>query len=122
MGLVQRIICILSNPENDKSTDLFVGDSGSPCADRWCSDSCSDRLSKLTIFYVVRQIRLHPRERFILLDIEIHGGEGLHLLLLQLLQWLLPLQLSLSLNSHSRFSLSHTLHTLTLLSTNMPPL
>jgi len=31
-----------------------------------------------TIFYVVRQNRLHPRERFILLDIEIHGGGGLH--------------------------------------------
>ena len=34
-----------------------------------------------TIFYVVRQIRLHPRERFILLDIEIHGRR------LHLLQW-----------------------------------
>jgi len=40
-----------------------------------------------TIFYVVRQIRLHPRERVIVLDIEIHGVGGLHLLLLQLLQW-----------------------------------
>jgi len=40
-----------------------------------------------TIFYVVRQNRLHPRERVIVLDIEIHGGGGLHLLLLQLLQW-----------------------------------
>ena len=34
-----------------------------------------------TIFYVVRQIRLHPRERSILLDIEIHGRR------LHLLQW-----------------------------------
>jgi len=40
-----------------------------------------------TIFYVVRQNRLHPRERVIVLDIKIHGGGGLHLLLLQLLQW-----------------------------------
>jgi len=31
-----------------------------------------------TTFNVVRQNRLHPRERFILLDIEIHGGGGLH--------------------------------------------
>jgi len=34
-----------------------------------------------TIFNVVRQIRLHPRERSILLDIEIHGRR------LHLLQW-----------------------------------
>jgi len=59
-----------------------------PCADRGCTDSCSKEAKHTdTIFYVVRQNRLHPRERVIVLDIEIHGGGGLHLLLLQLLQW-----------------------------------
>jgi len=43
----------------------------SSCADRECTDSCSTEGKHTdTIFYVVRQIRLHPRERFILLEIE----------------------------------------------------
>ena len=43
----------------------------STCADRECTDSCSTEGKHTdTIFYVVRQIRLHPRERFILLEIE----------------------------------------------------
>jgi hypothetical protein len=53
-------------------------------SDRWCSDICSLEAKHTdTIFYVVRQNRLHPREMFILLEIEkglqqIHGGGGSH--------------------------------------------
>jgi hypothetical protein len=71
-----------------------------------------------TMFYVVRQNRLHPREspyyqRYIEKGLQqIHGGGSLNsqltLVLLQLLQWQQPLQLSLSLHS-----LAHT-HVLTL--------
>ena len=63
-----------------------------------------------TIFYVVRQIRLHPRERFILLDIEIHGRR------LHLLQWQQGCCHCSSLYSHV-LSLS-LLFTLSLLSNN----
>jgi len=66
-----------------------------------------------TIFYVVRQIRLHPRERSILLDIEIHGRR------LHLLQWqqgCCHCSSLFSLYSHV-LSLS-LLYTLTLLSNN----
>ena len=60
----------------------LLGNSGSPCADRGCTDSCSSEGKHTdTIFNVVRQNCLHPRERFILLDIEIHGRR------LHLLQW-----------------------------------
>jgi hypothetical protein len=41
------------------------------CADRWCTDSCSKEAKDTdTIFNVVRQNCLHPRKRFILLEIE----------------------------------------------------
>jgi len=63
-----------------------------------------------TIFYVVRQIRLHPRERSILLDIEIHGRR------LHLLQWQQGCCHCSSLYSHV-LSLS-LLFTLSLLSNN----
>jgi hypothetical protein len=66
-----------------------------------------------TIFYVVRQNRLHPRERFILLDIEIHGRR-LHLLPLQ--QGCCHCSSLFSLYSHV-LSLN-LLFTLTLLSNN----
>jgi len=52
-----------------KSVTRGVGDSDSPCADRWCIDSCSLEAKHTdTIFNVVRQNRLHPREKSILLE------------------------------------------------------
>jgi len=74
-----------------------------------------------TMFYVVRQNRLHPREspyyhRYIEKGLQqIHGGGSLNsqltLVLLQLLQWQQPLQLSLfsTLLHTLTFSLSSTL-------------
>jgi hypothetical protein len=42
-----------------------------PCADRGCTDSCSSEGKHTdTIFNVVRQNRLHPRERVIVLEVE----------------------------------------------------
>ena len=58
-------------------------------SDRGCTDNCSKERVKHTgtIFYVVRQIRLHPRERVIVLGIEkglqqIHGEEEDYITLL----------------------------------------
>jgi len=43
----------------------LLGIPAPPCADRGCTDSCSNGGERHTdtIFYVVRQNRLHPRER-----------------------------------------------------------
>jgi len=80
----------------------IVGDSGSPCADRWCSDICPKEAKHTdTIFNVVWQIAyIHGRES-ILLEIEKGNNTNtwrrritslklysqLSLLHLQLLQW-----------------------------------
>jgi len=44
----------------------IVGDSGSPCADRWCTDSCPKKAKHTnTIFNVVRQIAyIHGKSQY----------------------------------------------------------
>jgi len=52
-------------------TTTLLGIPTPPCADRGCTDSCSTEGKHTdTIFYVVRQNRLHPRKRVIVLEIE----------------------------------------------------
>ena len=48
----------------------MLGIPAPPCADRGCTDSCSNGGERHTntIFNVVRQNRLHPREKSILLE------------------------------------------------------
>jgi len=121
---VDGSLCIWGNtPLDSMGNACGVGDS-----DRGCTDSCSSegKAHWDTIFNVVRQNRLHPRERVIVLEIEkglqyihveeedyIHSTQLINssLLHLQLLQWQQGCchcsSLSLHSLTHSRFHSSH---------------
>jgi hypothetical protein len=122
-----------NTPLNHQLSYQLLGNSGTPCADRGCTDSCSEK-GKAHWHNILRGSAncLHPRERFILLEIEkgynkyMEEEDYIHSTLLPALThscW--------SCCNGSSSSFSSSLHTLTFslhltsfktLSHNVPPL